>query len=189
MYTDNALLFPRHAIPALKSLRGPEWQALVERVLALPETHEETLAFMLMMIRLNGCLDCETDSYRAMRGCAPCAQQTLRRYKGRDTDLLVNIISMSLARASAPTGRKDVVDSSYRRFAKTAVEIITDLERTGYHIMPDEATPFMVSAGVAETAERSTGSSRTIGADPEYVKKLYHNVVNARPDDCRPRAK
>ena len=88
MYTDNALLFPRQAIPALKSLRGPEWQALVERVLSLPETHEETLAFMLMIIRLNGCLDCETDSYRAMRGCAACAQQVLRRYKGRDADLL-----------------------------------------------------------------------------------------------------
>ena len=109
--------------------------------------------------------------------------------QSRDTDLLVNIISMALARASAPTGRKDMVDSSYRRFAKTATEIIADLERTGYHIMPDEATPFMVSAGVAETAERTSGSNRTIGADPEYVKKLYHNVVNARPDDCRPRAK
>lgn len=109
--------------------------------------------------------------------------------QSRDTDLLVNIISMALARAAAPSGRKDLVDSSYRRFAKTAVEIITDLERAGYHIMPDEATPFMVSAGVAETAERSTGSSRMIGADPEYVKKLYHNVVNARPDECRPRPK
>lgn len=88
MYTDNALLFPRQAIPVLGQLRGPEWQALVERVQALPETHEETLAFMLLLIRLNGCLDCETDSYRAMRGCATCAQQTLRRYKGSDADLL-----------------------------------------------------------------------------------------------------
>jgi hypothetical protein len=43
---------------------------------------------MLMMIRLNGCLECETDSYRAMRGCDACALQTLRRYKGSDSDLL-----------------------------------------------------------------------------------------------------
>jgi hypothetical protein len=40
-----------------------------------------------MMIRLNGCLSCETDSYRAMRGCAACAVQTLRRFKGSDREL------------------------------------------------------------------------------------------------------
>jgi hypothetical protein len=88
MYTENALMFPHRAIGALRSMRGRKWQELCDRVLALPETHEDTLAFMLMMIRLNGCMGCETDSYRAMRGCAACAQQTLRRYKGDDEDLL-----------------------------------------------------------------------------------------------------
>lgn len=88
MYTDNALLFPRHVIPTLRQLRGPEWDDLIDRIVALPETHEETLAFMLLMIRLNMCLACETDSYRAMRGCTPCAQQTLRRFKGEDSELL-----------------------------------------------------------------------------------------------------
>lgn len=88
MYTDNALLFPRHVIPSLARLRGPEWQQLVERVASLPERHEDTLAFMLMMIRLNGCMSCETDSYRAMRGCSACAHQTLRRFKGSDAELL-----------------------------------------------------------------------------------------------------
>ena len=88
MYTNNELLFPHHVIPTLKKLRGPEWAALVERITKLPECHEETLAFMLMMIRLNGCMACETDSYRAMRGCAACAIQTLRRYKGDDSELL-----------------------------------------------------------------------------------------------------
>lgn len=88
MYADNDILFPYQAIPHLKALRGPVWQRLVHEILQLPETHERTLAFMLMMIRLNGCLSCETDSYRAMRGCAACAQQSLRRYKGSDDDLI-----------------------------------------------------------------------------------------------------
>ncbi len=88
MYTTNDLLFPYHAIPSLRRLRGTQWQKLVERVLTLPENHEETLALMLTMIRLNGCMSCETDSYRAMRGCAACALQTLRRYKGSDDELL-----------------------------------------------------------------------------------------------------
>jgi len=88
MYANNELLFPHHAIRALGQSRGPDWQALVDHVASLPETHEETLAFMLMMIRLNGCVNCETDSYRAMRGCVACALQTMRRYKGTDEELL-----------------------------------------------------------------------------------------------------
>lgn len=88
MYTDNHLFFPHSAISSLRTLRGDGWQALIERVLTLPETHDETLGLMLMMIRLNGCVPCETDSFRAMRGCVPCAVQTLRRYKGSDEELM-----------------------------------------------------------------------------------------------------
>ena len=90
MYTKNELMFPHHVIPALRDLRGPEWHTLVNRVCALPESHEESLAFVLMMARLNGCMACETDSYRAMRGCDACSIQTLRRFKGHDSDLLAN---------------------------------------------------------------------------------------------------
>jgi hypothetical protein len=88
MYTNNELLFPNYVISMLRDMRGSEWRELVDRVVALPPDHPELLAFGLMMIRLNGCLECETDSYRAMRGCAMCALQTLRRYKGTDRDLL-----------------------------------------------------------------------------------------------------
>jgi hypothetical protein len=88
MYTENALLFPRNAIPGLREIRGQKWTALVDHIMTLPECHEETLAFMLLMINLNGCVSCETDSFRAMRGCGCCAQQTIRRYKGSDEELL-----------------------------------------------------------------------------------------------------
>ncbi len=88
MYTRNELMFPPYAIPALRDLRGEEWRQLVERVAALPPTHPDSLAFSLMMIRLDGCLACETDSYRAMRGCTLCAAQTIRRFKGSDSELL-----------------------------------------------------------------------------------------------------
>lgn len=88
MYANNDILFPHHAIAALKNVRGEAWAQLITRITQLPENHEETLAFMLMMIRLNGCLNCETDSYRAMRGCITCASQVLRRYKGSDDDLM-----------------------------------------------------------------------------------------------------
>lgn len=115
MYTENALMFPHRTIPTLRKLRGPKWQALVERVMHLPECHEETLAFMLMMIRLNGCLGCETDSFRAMRGCSACAQQTLRRFKGND-DELIGVFDVAL---------KDVRQlSSGKGFRRSSDDII-----------------------------------------------------------------
>jgi len=88
MYACNELLFPPYAIAELRDLRGPEWRALVERVIQLDEAHPDSLAFSLMMMRLNRCLNCETDSYKAMRGCVFCAVQTIQRFKGNDEELL-----------------------------------------------------------------------------------------------------
>jgi hypothetical protein len=88
MYTNNELMFPNYVIPVLRDMRGPEWRDLIDRVTALPDDHPEVAAFVLMMVRLNGCMECETDSYRAMRGCALCATQTLRRLKASDRELL-----------------------------------------------------------------------------------------------------
>lgn len=88
MYTDNEILFPHYAIPALRNTRGPMWRNLIDRLSQQDETSVEVIALMSMMIELNGCLPCETDSYRAMRGCTACAQQTLRRFKGTDEELI-----------------------------------------------------------------------------------------------------
>lgn len=88
MYADNELLFPPYVIPRLRNSKGEAWQKLVDRVALLSQDDPESLAFSLMMIHLNGCLKCETDSYRAMRGCTACARQSLRRYKEPDQNLL-----------------------------------------------------------------------------------------------------
>ena len=82
------LLFPPHLIRDLADLRGDEWRKLVEYVASLPETHSDTLAFCLMMIRLNACLGCVSGSYRFMRGCELCSQQTIARYQGTDEELI-----------------------------------------------------------------------------------------------------
>jgi hypothetical protein len=82
------LLFPPRLIPDLKDLRGEKWRELVEHVAPLPETHPDTLAFCLMMIRLNSCLNCVSGSYRFMRGCELCAQQTIARFQGTDEELI-----------------------------------------------------------------------------------------------------
>jgi hypothetical protein len=85
---DTEVLFPLRVIPSLKELRGSEWAELVDRVQQADGQFAEKLAFVLMMVRLGGCVTCSADSFRAMRGCTQCARQTVRRYRGNDLELL-----------------------------------------------------------------------------------------------------
>ena len=88
VHSKAELLFPAHLIPSLRELRGDERRELVDRVAALPETHPDSLAFVLMMIELNGCLRCNSNNYKFLRGCFLCATQTVQSFKGSDSDLL-----------------------------------------------------------------------------------------------------
>jgi hypothetical protein len=87
--SDAEILFPSRVIPRLRNLRGPAFNALIDRVLSCPSQGDvELLGFVLMMIRLDSCLSCTADSYRAMNGCTACAIKTLRAFRGTDEDLL-----------------------------------------------------------------------------------------------------
>jgi hypothetical protein len=89
MYPKAELLFPPRLIASLRNLRGPEWAELVDRVAKLPETDPDSLAFTLMMIRLDGCVKCHEGSFKYMRGCQLCATQTVMQFKGLDADMVV----------------------------------------------------------------------------------------------------
>jgi hypothetical protein len=85
--SDTELLFPPRAIPTLVDLRGESWNELVSKVMKLETTERDSIAFVLLMVRLSGCTGCTADSFRAMRGCSQCARQTIRRFRGSDEDL------------------------------------------------------------------------------------------------------
>jgi len=74
--------------PHLEELKGPEWRELVQRAVASPEASPEQLAFSLLLIRINGCLTCHTDCYRAMRGCTVCAVTSIRRHRDGGPELV-----------------------------------------------------------------------------------------------------
>jgi hypothetical protein len=61
---------------------------MVERIVELPDTHEDSLAFALMMIKLTGCLNCDLDSYKASLGCCTCAKRAINAFKGSDKALV-----------------------------------------------------------------------------------------------------
>ena len=86
--SDTELLFPSRIIPVLRSLRGEKWQNLIDLVCQKNPESFETTAFVLMMARMNGCVSCNIDSYRAMRGCTQCARLSVRRFRGEDQELV-----------------------------------------------------------------------------------------------------
>lgn len=86
--SDTDLLFPTRAIPALRELRGGVWADLIDEVVRSDPADPQRLAFILMMVRLGGCDDCQPDSFRALQGCTKCAQQTLREFQDSDRELL-----------------------------------------------------------------------------------------------------
>jgi len=85
---DAEMLFPARVIPLLRDLRGSDWKQLIDQISVQPESEPDVLAFGLFMIRLNGCMTCTSDSFRALRGCTQCAQHVVSRFKGSDNDLI-----------------------------------------------------------------------------------------------------
>lgn len=86
---ETEIVFPSKAIGSLSTLRGKTWQDLIDLVKEKQADSPEQAAFLLMMIKINGCITCNVDSFRAMRGCPSCAQLNIRRYKGTDDDLIL----------------------------------------------------------------------------------------------------
>lgn len=88
MFPRSEILFPHRSIIGLKTLRDTRWADLVERVASLPETHEDSLSFCLMMIKLCGCLNCELSSYKSSLGCSTCSRRVISSVKGSDNMLV-----------------------------------------------------------------------------------------------------
>jgi len=86
--SDTEVLFPSRVIPQLRSLHGEEWRQLVDYINSAESTSAERNAFVLMMVRMCGCVGCNADSFRAMRGCTLCARQTVRRLRGGDREIV-----------------------------------------------------------------------------------------------------
>ncbi len=82
------LLFPPRLARSLLDSRGPAWESLVRRVLGCASGSREVLAFVLMVARLSGCPNCNSDSHRAAQGCAACAALAVKRFHGTDRELV-----------------------------------------------------------------------------------------------------
>jgi hypothetical protein len=85
---DTELLFPLRVVPLLAEIRGEAWQNFIMQMCSPQVSRVDQVTFVMMMVRLGGCVACNADSFRAMRGCTQCARQTIRRNRGSDQDLI-----------------------------------------------------------------------------------------------------
>ena len=89
MYNPNTeYIFPMRVIRDLQILRGQAWKTLVNSLLSPDVSEADRLGFVLFMVRTAGCITCNSDAFRAMKGCTQCAQQSIRRYRGDDSELV-----------------------------------------------------------------------------------------------------
>jgi hypothetical protein len=85
---DTEVLFPLRVLPMLRQLHGDEWRILIEHISSDDCPPLDLYAFVLMMVRLCGCIGCNADSFRAMRGCTQCAKQSVKRFRGGEREIL-----------------------------------------------------------------------------------------------------
>ncbi len=94
------IIFPPGAIQPLLDESKGLWRNLVQEAADAPPGSPGKIAFVVMMARLNNCAACNTDSFRALHGCIQCARQTMRRFKGAESEL-DNVYKIASKEASA----------------------------------------------------------------------------------------
>ena len=96
---DTEILFPIRLLPELKNMRSEVWSELIAQLEEMNTSRLEVIAFSGMMVKLNNCLTCHVDTFRAMKGCLTCSRDTVRRCKMNDQELL-SLYEQTLAELS-----------------------------------------------------------------------------------------
>ncbi|MHC1784601.1 MAG: hypothetical protein AB9891_17915 [Anaerolineaceae bacterium] len=90
---ETEILFPAYLIPELRDERGEKWQQFIDSIPSSPDKAGLESGLVLFLVKQGGCIGCNADSFRAMRGCKLCSQQTIKRFKGSDQSLIDQIQS------------------------------------------------------------------------------------------------
>ncbi len=75
-------------------MRGEKWQQFIDGIYTDTNRSRLESSVVLFVVKQGGCAGCNADSFRAMRGCRLCSQQTIKRFKGSDQVLIEQILSV-----------------------------------------------------------------------------------------------
>ncbi len=85
---DTDLIFPLRVLPLIADSHDTEWKKLAKLACADGSDALDKLGLVLTMVKLAGCVSCNSDSFRAIRGCSQCAAQTIRRQRAGNGELM-----------------------------------------------------------------------------------------------------
>lgn len=92
---ETEILFPAKLIPELRDMRGEKWRQFIDSFSGSAKQAELESGLVLFLVKQGGCVGCTADSFRAMRGCKACSQQTVKRFKGGDEVIINHVLSAS----------------------------------------------------------------------------------------------
>jgi hypothetical protein len=84
---STQISFPISAIKQLRGVRTPAWDRYIDRIIQLNPDNLEVIGFVLMMTRQCSCANCNSDSFKMLKGCDDCGKQAIRRNKCNDDAL------------------------------------------------------------------------------------------------------
>jgi hypothetical protein len=93
---ETEILFPAYLIPELREVRGEKWKHFIDSFSDSPDKTGLESGLVLFLVKQGGCIGCNADSFRAMRGCKQCSQQTTKRFKGSDQSIIDQVISAKM---------------------------------------------------------------------------------------------
>ncbi len=86
---DHKIFFDISKIKHLYGVRGHQFDSIIDSVVNSPEDSLERGAFVKLIASLSICETCDINQYRAAsRGCALCAEDSLKRTELTDEKLI-----------------------------------------------------------------------------------------------------
>ena len=86
---DHKIFFDISKIESLLGVRGSVFDALIKEVVSSAEDSIKKAAFVNLIAGMSVCETCDINQYRASsRGCALCAEDSLKRSEASDDKLI-----------------------------------------------------------------------------------------------------
>lgn len=85
---DTEYIFPASLASQLGDLRDVPWQQLIQTVTGNGISDVDRISLIYMIARISGCASCNSDAFRAMKGCLVCAKNAIKRFRGSDAELV-----------------------------------------------------------------------------------------------------
>ncbi len=85
---DTEYIFPASLASQLSDIREEKWKQLIQTITGNGVSDVDQISLIYLIARISGCSTCNSDAFRAMKGCLVCAKNAIKRFRGTDAELV-----------------------------------------------------------------------------------------------------